>query len=252
MVTLLTIKDVYKFYRTPDGTILNVLDGISFDIRAGTITSIIGPSGCGKSTLLRIIAGIEVPSNGNVTYHYGDHKSRPPIPMVLQESALLPWRSVHDNIALSLELLQKHTDAHAIEELIIALGLDGFENALPKELSGGMKARVSIGRALIAASNLVLFDEAFSELDEITRQLINDIFCQHIENSSLSAVVISHDISEAVYLSDRIIILTTRPTKISNIIDITFPRPREPQLRRTADYFDIINTIRSIASAQWK
>lgn len=247
---LITVDQISKSYTKPTGEHIQVLDGLSFDIRAGKVIGIVGPSGCGKSTLLRLVAGLEIPERGTVIFH--DSRQPPPVPMVLQTPALLPWRTVHDNIKLGLEFLAlQNTDAKT-QAYVTLMGLEGFDSFLPKDLSGGMKARVSIGRALVTANDLVLFDEAFTELDEVTRQTLNDIFCEHVEKSGLAAVVVSHDIAETVYLADEILILTKRPCQIAKRVTIELRRPRKPGVRLTREFEDIVHALRKFAINIWK
>jgi len=249
---LITAMSLRKWYAKPNGERIDVLDNISLKIRPGTVVSVVGPSGSGKSTLLRVLAGIEEPDAGSVTYSYGSGDKTPPIPMVLQTPALLPWRTVRDNIALSLELLGRTDRKVAAENYTTLMGLGGFADFFPKDLSGGMKARVSIGRALVAASELVLFDEAFTELDEVTRQTLNDIFCKHVEERGLAAVIVSHDIAEAVYLADEIVVLTKRPARIAKTFSIELRRPRRPEIRSSSEFAEIVLPIRSFAAETWQ
>lgn len=249
---LISAKNLHKSYSNPAQNQITVLNGISITIRPQRVIAIVGPSGSGKSTLLRLLAGIEQPDAGIIDYRYSSPKQLPPIPMVLQSPALLPWRTVRENIALSLELLRKNTSTSEVDHYIEIMGLYGFSESLPKDLSGGMRARVSIGRALIVASDLVMFDEAFTELDEVTRQTLNDIFCQHVEQKGLAAVVVSHDIAEAVYLADEVIVLTKRPSSVAATFQIELPRPRIPKLRTTSIFADTVNPLRDFVVGIWK
>lgn len=248
---LINTVGLKKQYAGSNDDRIDVLDGISLNIKSGQVICVIGPSGCGKSTLLRLIAGIEKPDCGDIFFHFGNGNKLPPISMVLQTPALLPWRNVRDNIMLGLELLGKTDNFVAAENYVQLMGLNGFSTFLPKDISGGMKARVSIGRALIAASKLVLFDEAFTELDEVTRQSINDIFCQHIEQKNLAAVVVSHDIAEAVYLADEVIVLTNRPATISKTFTIHLPRPRRSSIRLSTEFINVVKPIREFITKSW-
>lgn len=249
---LISATGLHKSYSNPIQNRINVLNGISITIYPQRVIAIVGPSGSGKSTLLRLLAGIEQPDTGIVDYKYASRNQLSAIPMVLQSSALLPWRTVRENIALSLELLGKSANASDLDRYVHLMGLNGFAESLPRDLSGGMRARVSIGRALVAASDLVMFDEAFTDLDEVTRQTLNDIFCQHVEHNGLAAVVVSHDIAEAVYLADEVIVLTKRPSEIAATFQIELPRPRNPQLRTTLKFTNVVNPLREFVVSIWK
>lgn len=245
-------QNISHAYVKPNGESINVLCDISFAIKEQEIVSIIGPSGCGKSTFLRIMAGIEEPTSGQIHYLYGNQESLPPVPMVMQTSALLPWKTVYGNIELCQRILQHKHQSHNIISYIMQMGLSEFSDFLPKDLSGGMKARVSIARALIAAQKLIFFDEAFTELDEITRQSLNDIFIAQVERDKLAAIVVSHDINEAVYLANRVIVLSQRPATISKIFHVPLKYPRTPELRNSTQFTDIVGVIRDYSKKIWK
>lgn len=244
--------DISHSYIKPNGQFINILNNISFALKEREIVSIIGPSGCGKSTFLRILAGIEEPTCGQINYSYSNKNSLPPVPIVMQTAALLPWETVYGNIALCQRLLGQRNQPNKIISYINQMGLSEFSDFLPKDLSGGMKARVSIARALIGAQKLIFFDEAFTELDEITRQYLNDIFNKQVEQDKLAAVVISHDINEAVYLASRVIVLTQRPATIAKIFHIPLEYPRTPELRHSSKFIDIVKDIREFSKKIWE
>lgn len=249
---LLLARGLHKSYRDPAGQRIDVIQDISLDVSTRKVIGIIGPSGSGKSTLLRLLAGLENPDAGTISFGDSPVDQPPPIPLVLQTPALLPWRTVRQNMSLGLELLHKNDTGAEVDRYIDLMGLSGFSDYLPRDLSGGMKARVSIGRALVAASELVLFDEAFTELDEITRQTLNDIFCERVERHGLAAVVVSHDISEAIYLADEILVLTKRPAAIAKTFTITLPRPRYPHIRSDTAFLDVVQPIRQFVAEIWR
>lgn len=249
---LISATDLQKSYSNPTQDRISVIGGISIEVHRQRVIAVVGPSGSGKSTLLRLLAGIEQPDSGTVHYQYGLPHQLSAVPMVLQTPALLPWRTVRENIALSLELLGKCAHASELDRYVDLMGLNGFAESLPRDLSGGMCARVGIGRALIAASDVVMFDEAFTELDEVTRQTLNDIFCQHVEEKGLAAVVVSHDIAEAVYLADEVMVLTQRPSKIAATFQIKLPRPRTPELRKTTAFASVVSPLREFVVNIWK
>jgi NitT/TauT family transport system ATP-binding protein len=249
---LIKAVDLRMSYEKPSGKRVDVLGGISLEIEPKKVLSIVGPSGCGKSTLLRILAGVESCQSGSVSYGGMEKQRVPPIPMVLQSAALLPWRTVRQNIALGLELLGSSQPEAVAEEYATIVGLAGFTDSLPKNLSGGMQARVSIARALVIASDLVLFDEAFTELDEVTRQTLTDIFCQHVEERGLAAIIVSHDIAEAAYLADEVVVLTKRPATVARVFKTDFPRPRRSQSRLHPDFTKTVQAIREFAVRTWR
>jgi NitT/TauT family transport system ATP-binding protein len=213
------------------------LDGIDLTIGSGTFVSLLGPSGCGKSTLLRIIAGLLAPSTGARRWADGGtgHGS---IGFVFQEPTLMPWASVADNIYLPLRLsgVARRAAAPRIEAAIAAVGLDGFAGAYPRELSGGMKMRVSIARALITRPHLLLLDEPFAALDEITRLKLNEDLLRLWQNEKWTVVFVTHSVFESVFLADRVIVMTPRPGRIAADLAIDLPYPRETALRTTAEY----------------
>jgi len=208
---------------------------VSLQCDAGSFTALIGPSGCGKSTLLRSIAGLEQPDAGSVLIggRTPQEKCRAgALGVAFQDSALLPWRSVRQNIALPLQVLRRKTpDAHdKIDRLIDLVGLKGFENARPAQLSGGMRQRVAIARTLVTDPSVLLMDEPFGALDQILRRSMN-IELQRIwmENRA-TTLLVTHGIDEALFLADRVVVMHRDPGRIAHIVDIPFARPRLPAL----------------------
>ena len=224
---------------------VTALSEVSLSMEQGEFVSLIGPSGCGKSTLLRVLGDLLSPSGGTVTI-----KGRTPraerldrrIGFVFQEAALLEWRSVLDNIALPLELHgapRKLREAKA-RELIELVGLTGFEAAWPRQLSGGMRQRTAIARALSTEPDLLLLDEPFGALDQITRDRLNMELARIHEVTGVSVVLVTHSIREAVLLSDRIVVMTPRPGRIERILDDPLPRPRSLGTRLLPEYEDLV------------
>ncbi len=225
---ILIADEVVKRFDTPEGPLVAV-DRMSFAVREGEFVSVIGPSGCGKSTLFGIVGGLVDGYEGRVTIEgqpiNGPH---PSIGMVFQEDSTFPWRTVLDNVAFPLEVQGvPKAERHARARHFIAMvGLDGFEKRFPAELSGGMRQRVSIARTLAFQPKILLMDEPFGALDEQTRLLLGDKVLQIQQQLRQTMLLITHSITEAVQLSDRIVVMTYRPGRVKRIIDIDLPRPR--------------------------
>jgi len=227
------VSDVVRVFPTPEGSV-RALDGVSFDVREGEFLSIVGPSGCGKTTLAMLIAGLMRPTSG-VLAVAGRTVDRPQtsLGIVFQNPVLLAWRSALDNVLLQVEMRGQDPRRHRERalELLNSVGLEGFERRLPHELSGGMKQRVAICRALIHDPPLLLMDEPFGALDALTRdQMTLDIqgICAR---GGKTVLFITHSITEAVFLSDRIIVMTPRPGRVDTILDVKLPRPRRLAVR---------------------
>ena len=210
----------------PDGT--HALDGVSFDVRAGEFVTIVGPSGCGKSTCLRLASGLLRGHTGQV-----DVADAANIGYVFQDATLLPWRSVQKNVELFGELhgLDKATCKRRARETIELVGLQGFERSYPKRLSGGMRMRVSLARSLLLNPRLFLFDEPFGALDEITRERLNVELLNLFLHERFAGLFITHSISEAVFLSTRVLVMSARPGRIIGSFDVPFAYPRPDELR---------------------
>ena len=208
---------------------LTAVDDISFKVQPGEFLSLIGPSGCGKSTLFNVIGGLLTQHDGIVTVDgktiAGPHRS---IGMVFQEESTFPWRTVTDNVAFPLELVGMPRDKRIerARHFISLVGLDGFESRYPGELSGGMRQRVSLARTLASEPKILLMDEPFAALDEQTRLLLGDKVLQIQQQLKQTTLLITHNITEAVQMSDRILVMTYRPGKVKRIVDIDLPRPR--------------------------
>ncbi len=232
---LLRLAGVGKTYRRG----VAALGGVDLDIAAGGFVTLLGPSGCGKSTLLRIIAGLTEPSAGERRWAGGAAAPRRgEIGFVFQEPTLMPWATVEGNIYLPLRLagLSRAEAAPRITEAIAAVGLEGFARAYPRELSGGMRMRVSIARALVTRPRLLLLDEPFAALDEITRLKLNEDLLRLWESEGWTVVFVTHSVFESVFLSQRIVVMTPRPGLVAAELSIDLPYPRETALRMTAEY----------------
>jgi NitT/TauT family transport system ATP-binding protein len=225
---IMRVEDISMRFSTPDG-VLTAVDDVSFTVKPGEFLSVIGPSGCGKSTLFNVIGGLLGGYEGKVSVAgetiTGPHAS---IGMVFQEESTFPWRTVVDNVAFPLELsgMPKAQRVERARHFIKLVGLDGFENRYPSELSGGMRQRVSMARTLAFEPKILLMDEPFAALDEQTRLLLGDKVLQIQQTLKQTTLLITHNITEAVQLSDRILVMTYRPGKIKRIVHIDLPRPR--------------------------
>ena len=224
--------------RFPTGTL--ALDDVSLRIPSGEFLTLLGPSGCGKSTVLRLIAGLERPSGGSLRVTGGGDTARG-MAFVFQEPTLLPWSSVFDNVWLPLRLAgQSRAAARArIEATLERVGLAPFATAYPRELSGGMRMRVSIARALVAEPRVLLMDEPFAALDEITRERLNDDLLRWAAALQLTTVFVTHSVFEAVYLSRRVVVMSPRPGRIVGELEIDEPWPRDDAFRGTRRFAEM-------------
>ena len=227
---LVGIRDVSKVFANG----IQALGSASLDIAAGEFLSVLGPSGCGKSTLLRLIAGLAEPTAGTIARPQG----RPDLGFVFQEPTLMPWATALGNVALPLKLrgvARSEREARAAEALA-GVGLRGFERSYPRELSGGMKMRVSIARALVTAPKLLLMDEPFAALDEITRRRLNTDLLELWQRTHFTAVFVTHSVFESVFLSQRIVVMSARPGRVRSELAIEAPYPRSEAFGTSADY----------------
>lgn len=237
---VLNIEHLNKDYEV-DGARVHVSDDVNLDVREGEFISIVGPSGCGKSTLLRIIAGLDKATSGKVENRgrkiQGISRN---IGMIFQEPRLFPWLSIRDNVAFCFSIRQKRREKKRIDELVDyylrLVGLSDFAKAYPNQLSGGMKQRASIARALIENPEILLLDEPFSALDAFTRMSMQKELLRIWEKEKKTMILVTHDIDEAIFLSDRIIVLSERPSTIQKIIEVKSERPRD---RSSYDFMEI-------------
>ncbi|SHM47337.1 ABC transporter ATP-binding protein [Roseibium suaedae] len=220
------------------------LQNMTMDIRQGEFISLLGPSGCGKSTVLRIIAGLGDPSSGTIEWPTSGHdasgKALPEISFVFQEPTLMPWATVFKNVWLPLRLkgISKQEAHDRVMEALEMVGLAKFADAYPRELSGGMKMRVSIARALVTRPKILLMDEPFAALDEITRFKLNNDLLHLWEKFGWTVVFVTHSVFESVYLSNRIVVMAARPGRVVNDMLVDAPYPREEDFRTTSVYND--------------
>ena len=226
---------------------VTALGPFDLDVARGEFVSLLGPSGCGKSTALRLIAGLAVPSAGTVNVsHQASHAARRhPIGFVFQEPTLMPWASVRDNVRLPLKLshaINKDTDLR-IDEALAQVGLAEFAGAFPRELSGGMKMRVSLARALVTDPDILLMDEPFAALDEITRFRLNNDLLDLWRKLKMTVVFVTHSVFESVYLSQRVVVMTSRPGRISREFRIDTPEPRVEDFRMSSGYAEYCREV---------
>jgi len=214
----------------PDGT--HAVDDVTFSLGPGELVSVVGPSGCGKSTLLRIASGLATASGGQVEVDTGD------VGYVFQDATLLPWRNVQANVELLAELhgVPKDERRRLAAEAIELVWLQGFERQMPRRLSGGMKMRVSLARSLTLKPGVFLFDEPFGALDEITREKLNDELLRLFDSQRFAGLFVTHSVSEAVFLSTRVLVMSPRPGRILADVPVPFPYPRAPELRFTPEF----------------
>jgi NitT/TauT family transport system ATP-binding protein len=250
---VLSIRDVSFEYSSAGNKPLAVLKHLNLTVERGEIVSVIGPSGSGKSTMLRLCAGVLEPTRGEIVY-WNEKKSiedRPWIPLVEQTPALLPWRNVIDNIALYGEILGRPRARAQAQLYCQRVGLTNFESYLPGELSGGMQTRVSIARALSVAEELILLDEPFSNLDELTRFRILEDLSREVRSKSITAIIVSHNIEEAIYICDRIAIMGNRPATLCDIIRPSIKTLDVQSALASAEFIEAVGRIRSLARTLW-
>ena len=234
-MTILTLRNVSKFFGAADNGLQQVvaINDVSLDVSAGEFFSIIGPSGCGKSTLLRIIGGLLTASSGELTV--GSDKVNGPHPwvgMVFQEESTFPWRTTLGNVEFGLEMRGVSQDQRRQKsrEMIRLVGLSGFEERYPSELSGGMKQRVAIARALVLEPKILLMDEPFGALDEQTRIILGEELLRIRDQLKQTIILVTHNINESVQLSDRVMIMTARPGRVKEAVPIDLPHPRDSSI----------------------
>ena len=240
---MITARNVSKEWN--NGNKITALHNINFSIKKGEFISIIGPSGCGKTTLLRLLAGLIKTTEGEITIKSTTTTKNRKLSIVFQKPSLLPWRNVIDNVTLPIEL-DKSLRFKDARKAIKLVGLDKFSNYYPGELSGGMEQRVAIARALVVRPELLLMDEPFGALDEIKRDELNKELLNIHKSIKSTTIFITHSISEAIFLSDRIIILSKNPSTIKNILPINLPKDRDSSIKDTKEFQEYEKCLRKI------
>lgn len=246
-MSVIEVEKVNKSF-VSDKTEILVLDNVSFSVGKDEFLCLVGPSGCGKSTLLRMMAGLEKPDSGRILFNGQPITApSPKIAMVFQLFGLLPWKTALENVEVPLEVLgiAKQKRVQVAEEYLRMVGLDGFESTYPHDLSGGMKQRVGIARALALNPDVLLMDEPFSSLDELTAKTLRELVLNIWRNPALptnSFVMVSHNVEEAVFMADRVVVMSPRPGKVVGEIKIDIPRPRSEYLR-DKQYFQFVDEV---------
>ncbi len=242
MPAVVVLENVSKHYTTVKGHEVQAVRNVSLSVQPGETVVIVGPSGCGKSTLLRLIAGVEGPSGGSIRRETaGGHFI---VGYVFQDSSLMRWRTVYDNIKLPLEVVKKR-DLGNVDRLIDLIGMKGFERSYPIELSGGMQRRVSIARAFVHEPSIVLMDEPFTGVDELTKEALQHELGNLIRTLHVTALLVTHDIEEAVFLSDRIFVMSPRPGAIVEEVPVNLPSARDPSVRSSLEFFAAASKVRA-------
>ena len=239
---ILTIRNLSAVFPNDNGG-LHALENISFKVHPREFVCVLGPSGSGKTTLLRILAGLIPPTSGSFTFGRSEQTS---IGMVFQQATLMPWRTVVENIKLPLEV-EKMDEAAArkkTNEMIELVGLKGFEDSLPRDLSGGMAQRVAIARALIHDPDLLLLDEPFASLDALTRERMWTELSHIWQARQKTVIMVTHSINESLFLADRVLVLTQRPGKIKMDMPVDLPRPRKDEIRYTSQFGKLAKKLR--------
>lgn len=233
------IKNLYFSYRTSKDTSNNILDNLSLDVFDREFLTIVGASGCGKSTLLNIIAGLIPPKSGQVLLD-GTPILKPGLDrtMVFQDDAVFPWYTVYQNVEYGLKILKvdKETRKERVKEILKLVGLSKCENLFPRQLSGGMRKRVDVARALITKPDVLLMDEPFAALDVLTKQNLQEQFLRIWNENRMTVIFVTHDLEEALYLADRVVVMSSHPGRISRTVEVPFGRPREKDIKTITEF----------------
>ena len=239
------IEGATKVYETKSGPV-HALEDFSLDVRAGELVCILGPSGCGKTTLLWAMSGLHPLTRGQILLDGAPVRGPRPaeVGVIFQEANLLPWRNLRQNIQFPFEIKHRSVDRVLVASLLDATSLVGFERAYPRELSGGMQQRASIVRALAQEPSVLLMDEPFGALDAFTRDEMNLLLLKLWSESGQTIVFVTHNISEAIFLADRVVVMTPRPGRLARIYDIALPRPRTVEMTFEPGFIQLIQDIK--------
>jgi NitT/TauT family transport system ATP-binding protein len=245
-VPAVRVAGVTKRFQLDDGAELTALDTMSLEMAPGDFVALIGPSGCGKSTVLRLIASLEMPSTGEVQVEGRaprDLAAAHRLGVAFQDHALLPWLDVEANIALPYRVAGRRVDRDRVHSLIALVGLKGFEKARPKQLSGGMRQRVAIARSLVLKPDVLLLDEPFGALDAVTRRQMNIELQRIWSEEQLTTLLVTHSVDEALFLADRIVVMSARPGRVVRTLPVPFGRPRKPDVMRTSEFHQLYDEL---------
>ena len=240
------LSGVGKSYQAGRGRTVVALQEMTLGVAHGEFVAILGPSGCGKSTVLRLVAALEQPDAGTVAIHGATPSALSAahrLGVAFQDHALLPWLDVYDNIALPFQIAGRAVDAARVKSLIALVGLNGFEKARPKQLSGGMRQRAAIGRALVLSPEVLLLDEPFGALDAVTRRQMNLELQRVWSEQRISTLLVTHDVAEALFLADRVVVMSGRPGRVLKVVQVPFARPRDPQVMRTEAFHRLADEL---------
>lgn len=246
---IIKIRGLGKGYESANG-LIQALQNISFDVAKGEFLSIIGPSGCGKSTLIRLVGDLLHPSAGSIQVDgltAAEARRKRMFSYVFQNPVLLPWRTVIDNVRLPLEIVEASLPQRATREpreLLQMVGLSEFAERYPNELSGGMQHRVALARALTFAPQILFMDEPFAAIDELTRNALNHELLRVWEEVGVTILYITHSLTEAIFLSNRVLVLTGRPARVKDILEVSFPYPRAESLKESVPFLEMIKWLR--------
>jgi len=250
--TAVSVRGAEKVFSLSRGKSLQALAEVDIEIQEGEFVAIIGPSGCGKSTVLRLAAGLDSPTKGTVEIFGAEPRElakQHRLGVAFQEHALLPWASVRSNIALPYKVAGRKVDDARVDGLIELVGLKGFEKARSKQLSGGMRQRVSIARALALSPDLLLLDEPFGALDAVTRRRMNAELARIWGEEKITTILVTHDVDEALILADRVIVMTGRPGRVRTVKNVDFPRPRDAATTRSPEFHELVDELTSLLDA---
>jgi NitT/TauT family transport system ATP-binding protein len=243
---VINVDHVGMTYALQNGQQLQAIEDVSIKINRGEFVALLGPSGCGKSTILRLLAALEAATKGRVTIGDEDPvalSKRHRLGVAFQDHALLPWLNIYDNIALPFKVAGVKVDANRIRELLSLIGLSNFETARPSQLSGGMRQRVSIARALALHPEVLLLDEPFGALDAVTRRHMNIELQRIWSEQRITTLLVTHSVEEALFLADRVIVMSGRPGSVLKVRDVPFARPRSPDIQRAPEFHHLADEL---------